>query len=121
MDKLILANGTEIEIQSGSSLSAIAVVFADKASMVEAWDAMTDENLKTVQIMDGNGSVIAEYTDLVLDHVHSTEPEDGTILTMFVLRQKTEVELLKEQTAAQAEQMEMLTACVLEMSEQVYA
>lgn len=121
MDKLILANGTEIEIESGAVLSAIKVVFADKDSMVETWDAMTDENLKTVQIADSNGSVIAEYTDLVLDHVSSTEQEDGTILTTFALREKTEVELLKEQTTAQAEQMEMLTACVLEMSEQVYA
>lgn len=120
MDKLILANGTEIEIESGAVLSAIKVVFADKDSMVETWDAMTDENLKTVQIADSNGSVIAEYTDLVLDHVSSTEQEDGTILTTFALREKTETELLAEKTKALEEQNAMLTECVLEMSEVVY-
>lgn len=107
-DILVLADGTEIELESGASLGSMQVVFADKDSMVKAWDAMTDENLKTVQIMDGNGSVIAEYADLVLASVTSTEQEDGTILTTFALREKSEVELLKEQTTAQAEQMATL-------------
>ena len=119
-DKLILTDGTTVELESGASLGSMQVVFADKAYMVEAWDKFTDENLKSVQITDGNGAVLAEYTDLVLVSVTSTEQADGTILTTFALREKSEVELLKEQTAAQAEQMEMLTACVLEMSEKVY-
>ena len=119
-DKLILTDGTTVELESGASLGSMQVVFADKASMVEAWDKFTDENLKSVQITDGNGAVLAEYTDLVLVSVTSTEKVDGTILTTFALREKSEVELLKEQTTAQAEQMEILTACVLEMSEKVY-
>ena len=120
-DKLILKDGTTVELESGALLGSMQSVFSDKASMVETWDKFTDENLKSVQITDGNGTVLAEYTDLVLVSVTSTEQEDETILTTFALREKTEVELLKEQTTAQAEQMEMLTACVLEMSEQVYA
>lgn len=120
-DILVLADGTTVELESGASLGNMKAVFADKASMVETWDKFTDENLKTVQITDGNGTVLAEYTDLILVSVTSTEQADGTILTTFALREKSEVELLKEQTAAQAEQMEMLTACVLEMSETVYA
>ena len=119
-DILVLADGTEIALESGASLGSMQVVFADKVSMVETWDKFADANLKTVQITDGNGNVLAEYTDLVLVSVTSTEQADGTILTTFALREKSEVELLKEQTAAQAEQMEMLTACVLEMSEKVY-
>ena len=119
--KLVLADGTTFEIENGSVLGKMQIIFPDKASMVDAWDKFTGDNLKSVQITDPEGTLNAEYTDLVLDSVTSTEQEDGTILTTFVLRQKTEVELLKEQTAAQAEQMEMLTACVLEMSETVYA
>lgn len=119
-DKLILADGTTVEIEAGSSLGSMQVVFADKESMVETWDKFTDENLKSVQITDGNGAVIAEYTDLVLVSVSSTEKEDGTILTTFALREKTEVELLKEQTAQQEETIDMLTGCILEMSEIIY-
>lgn len=119
-DKLILADGTTVELESGASLGSMQVVFSDKDSMVKAWDAMTDENLKSVQITDGNGTVLAEYTDLVLVSVTSTEQEDETILTTFALREKTETELLKEQMAAQQEETAMLTECLLEMSEVVY-
>ena len=121
MDKLILKDGTNVEIKNGAALGGMQVVFDNKASMVETWDKFTDENLKSIQIEDKNGTLIAEYSDLVLSSVTSIEELDGTILTTFALRQKTEVELLKEQAAAQAEHMEMLTACVLEMSETVYA
>lgn len=120
-DILTLADGTTLELESGSTLGKMQVIFSDKESMVETWDSLTNENLKSVQMHSADGTLIAEYADLVLSSVTSTEQEDGTILTTFALRQKTEVELLKEQTAAQAEQMEMLTACVLEMSETVYA
>ena len=120
-DKMILKDGTTEELESGASLGNMQVVFQDKASMVEIWDKFTDENLKSVQITNGNGAVIAEYTDLILVSVTSTEQEDGAIMTTFSLREKTEVELLKEQSAAQAETIDMLTGCVLEMSEVIYA
>lgn len=119
-DILVLADGTNVELESGASLGSMKVVFSDKASMVETWDKFTDENLKSVQITDGNGTVLAEYTDLVLASVTSTEQEDETILTTFALREKTEVELLKEQNAALEAQTAMLTDCLLEMSEVVY-
>ena len=65
-DKMILKDGTAVELESGASLGNVQVVFSNKASMVETWDKFTDENLKSVQITDGNDAVIAEYTDLVL-------------------------------------------------------
>ena len=119
-DKMILKDGTTVEIEAGSSLGSMQSIFIDKASMVETWDKFTDENLKSVQITDGNDAVIAEYPDLVLASVTSTEQEDGTILTTFALREKTETELLAEKTKALEEQNAMLTECVLEMSEVVY-
>lgn len=119
-DKMILKDGTTLELENGASLGNMQVVFQDKTSMVETWDKFTDENLKSVQITDGNDAVIAEYTDLILVSVTSAEKEDGTILTTFALREKTEVELLKEQSAAQAETIDMLTGCILEMSEIIY-
>ena len=119
-DKMILKDGTTVELESGASLGNMQVVFPDKTSMVETWDKFTDENLKSVQITDGNDNLIAEYTDLVLVSVTSTEQEDETILTTFALRGKTATELLAEKTKALEEQNAMLTECVLEMSEVVY-
>lgn len=119
-DILVLADGTTVELEIGAQLGSMKAVFVTKELMVAMWDKFTDENLKNVQITDGNGTVLAEYTDLVLVSVTSTEQEDGTILTTFALREKTETELLAEKTKALEEQNAMLTECVLEMSEVVY-
>lgn len=113
-NKLILSDGTEIELESSSSLGSLKSVFYTKESMVEVWEKMTNDNLKKVKLVDSDGNVIAEYENLVFESVSATEQADLTILAVFSLREKTEVELLREQT-------EMLTACVLEMSEAVYA
>ena len=103
-DKMILKDRTTVELESGASLGNMQVVFADKESMVETWDKFTDENLKSVQITNGNGAVIAEYTDLVLVSVTSAEKEDGTVLASFSFREKTKIELdveeLKKDMAA---------------------
>ena len=121
MSKLILANGSEVVIEDGSKRTGIIVVSESKADMLTIWDSLTEENLKTVQIQNEEGVVIGEYADLILVSATSEQLEDGTIKTSFRLREKTEVELLKEEIAAQAQQNEMLTECVLELSEAVYA
>lgn len=111
-DILTLADGTTLELESGSTLGKMQVIFEDKDSMVETWDSLTNENLKFVQIHSADGTLIAEYADLVCGSVTSTEQADGTLLTTFALRQKSEVELLKEQTAALEEQNAMLSMTV---------
>lgn len=110
--KLVLADGTTFEIENGSVLGKMQVIFPDKTSMVDAWEQFNSDNLKTVQITDSEGTLNAEYTDLVLDSVTSTEQEDGTILTTFALREKTETELLAEKTKALEEQNAMLSMTV---------
>lgn len=119
-DILTLADGTTLELESGSTLGKMQVIFWDKESMVETWDSLTNENLKSVQMHSADGTLIAEYADLVCGSVTSTEQEDETILTTFALRGKTATELLAEKTKALEEQNAMLTECVLEMSEVVY-
>lgn len=91
-DKLILKDGTEIEIESMSSLSDIKVISDTKHGMASVWDIMTEENLKSVQIQNADGLTIANYNNLILDSETSTPQEDGTILTSFHLREKTDIE-----------------------------
>lgn len=118
-DILTLADGTTLELESGSSLSSLKVVSADKETMMENWNALTEDNLKEVQIHSEDGTLVAEYTDLLLVSENSIEQEDGTILTVFNIRQKTETELLREklevtklQTEAQMEEIETLSSTV---------
>lgn len=91
-DKMILKDNTTIELEAGAYLTNIQVVAADRAGMVEIWKKMTDDNLSNVQIQTGDGLTIGTYTDLVLVSETSTVSPDGTVLTSYHLREKTDEE-----------------------------
>ena len=91
-DTLILKDGTIIELEAGAYLSNIQVVAADRAGMMAIWEKMTADNLSSVQIQMGDGLTIGTYTDLVLVSETSTVSPDGTVLTSYHLREKTDEE-----------------------------
>ena len=99
-DKLILKNGAEVELEAGASLGALQVASADRAAMLATWELLTPDNLATVQIKNGAGLTVGTYTDLVLVSETSVVASDGTILTTYSLRPKTDVERLEEKVAA---------------------
>ncbi|WP_347025239.1 hypothetical protein, partial [Hungatella hathewayi] len=91
-DTMILKNGTIIELEAGASLGALQVVATDRAAMVATWEVLTPDNLAAVQIKNGDGIVIGNYTDLVLASETSTVSADGAVLTTYSLREKTDIE-----------------------------
>lgn len=95
-DKLILNNQSQINIESESSLSDMKVVSATKYDMISTWDMLTEENLKHIEIQSEDGIAIGIYDNILLDSETSSIQQDGTILTSFHLREKTEFELLRE-------------------------
>lgn len=104
-DKLILSNNAEIAIESGSSLSDMKVLSATKSEMLETWDMLTSENLKNIQIKNEGGIVTGTYDNILLDSETSTIQPDGTILTCFQLREKTEAELLRDEINSLKEEL----------------
>lgn len=96
MEKLILNNQSQLNIESGSSLSDMKVVSETKYDMVSIWDMLTEENLKHIEVQNEDGTVIGAYDNILLDSETSTVQPDGKILTSFHLREKTKVELLEE-------------------------
>lgn len=88
-DTMILKNGTIIELEAGASLGALQVAAADRAAMVATWETLTPDNLTTVQIKNGDGTVVGNYTDLVLVSETSVIATDGAVLTTYSLRDKT--------------------------------
>ncbi len=56
----------------------------------------TEENLKHIEIQNEDGVAIGSYDNILLEREASTIQPDGKILTSFHLREKTEVELLRE-------------------------
>jgi hypothetical protein len=92
-DTMILKNGTIIELEAGTSLGALQVAAADRAAMVATWEVLTPDNLATVQIKNGDGTVVGNYTDLVLVSETSVIATDGAVLTTYSLREKTAEEM----------------------------
>ena len=99
-DTMILRDGTVIELEAGASLGDIRVMAADRADMAATWAKLTPENLAVVQVKNGAGLVAGNYTDLVLDAETSTPAADGTVLTSYHLRPKTDLERLTERVGA---------------------
>ena len=91
-DTMILKNGTIIELEAGTSLGALQVAAANRAAMVTTLEALTPDNLTAVQIKNGDGLVVGNYTNLVLVSETSMVAADGTVLTTYNLREKNDEE-----------------------------
>lgn len=91
-DKLILKDGTTIELESGSSLDAIKAATENRETMLKQWEMLTPENLKEVKIQNGDGLTIGIYKELVLLSETSVVASDGSVLTTYSLREKTDTE-----------------------------
>lgn len=93
---LILADGTKINLDSGSSLNSLKVKSDSKSAMLELWDKFNKDNLAEITVQNADGTVIGEYSNCVLDCETSKISADGSVLTAFRLREKTETELRLE-------------------------
>lgn len=91
-DVMILKDGTAIELEAGAFLTAIQVSTADRAAMLQIWEKLTEDNLAEVQIRNGSGLTVGTYKDLVLVSETSVVAADGTVVTTYSLREKTDVE-----------------------------
>lgn len=82
------------------------------------WDKLTPDNLSTVVIKDSDGSVVGNHNNMVLcspafQSVDKTE--DGKIQATFGIRNKTELERLKEQVAAMSETLSVHDGAIGDM------
>lgn len=121
MKEKLIFNQSEIEIESASSLSDIKVVSETKYDMISTWDMLTEENLKHIEIHNAEGVVVGIYNNILLDSETSTIQTDGTILTSFRLREKTEVELLKERIEKLENGQEIQDGAIMDLGEAVSA
>ena len=94
MEKLILADNTEIQILDGASLGNISAEVENWAAAGNVITKLTDENLKKVQFVSGE-DVSGEYTDMTLITPVQVTPGSPTVLT-FGIRERTEEEIQQE-------------------------
>ena len=104
MEKMILADKTELEIQAGGSLGANVVVVPDFADLKTVAEALTKEgNLDTVQ-HKSEEQVTGEYTNMKLEtplfkSVDYTQ--EKKVIAVFGIREKTELEKEIDEIKAQ--------------------
>ncbi len=111
ISRLVLVDGTEILLQEGSALGNIKVHYADREAMGADWDRLTVGNLKTIQVMTDD-VVTAGYQDMILESETSVLRNDGSLDTVWNIREKTETEKLLERVAALEEGHEVLDGAV---------
>lgn len=96
MEKLILNDFTEIEIQEGASLENITATLKDYDALAVLNGKLTQENLKKVKFMSGE-EVSAEYTNMLLaePNFRITKRTDALEVS-FGLRERTQEEEQQE-------------------------
>lgn len=110
-DVMVLKDGTELPLESISSMGGICVKFADKTAFVDIWNKLIPENLSELQIKTASGIVAARYEDMVLGNPQIRDiyvDEFGAVQATFCIREKTELELLKERVGAVEETTDVL-------------
>lgn len=91
-DTLILKDGTTIELETGASLGALQVKATDRETMLQTWKQLTEDNLSQVQIVNASGLTVGRYENLMLVSESSVVAADGTVITTYSLREKSDVE-----------------------------
>ena len=99
-DKLVLADSTEITLESSQGIGALNVKVQDKDAACALWERFTKENLEQVSVKNAAGETTGNYSNMVLCHITGMDNEDGTVQITFSLRARTTEELLVERVAA---------------------
>lgn len=96
MEKLILADGTEIEVQAGARLQAVVTMVEDYIGLAALAGDLTEKNLSSVKFVE-NDTINAEYKNLImtLPNFYVTQKPDCLEIT-FRLRERTKEEELQE-------------------------
>ena len=122
-DKMILQDGTTIELEACAGLGALQVASADRATMADTWGKLTPENLADVKIQNGTGLTVGTYKDLMLISETSIVETDGSVSTTYALREKSidekRLDALEAGQAVQDGAIEDLGKATSDLAEQI--
>ena len=120
-DKLILKDGSTIELEAGASLTALQVICQSADDVILLWKRLTQENLQEVTVKNGADLIVGVYSEMVL--IQATEQEDGTVKVLFGLREKTaeekRLDALEEGQATQDGAIKDLGEATSDLAEQM--
>lgn len=115
---MVLKDSTEIPMEDGSDKYNIHIVVEDLTALGILWNKLTMDNLTEVRIKNTEGAEIGNYSNIALCTPAFREvdkTEDGKVRAAFGIRQKTELELLREQVAAMSETLSVHDGAIGDM------
>ena len=116
MEKLILADGSKIEIQDGATLNSVIVLMDSYAGIGELALKLTDENLRQIQFETDDRIREVENMALKNPNFFVTKLDNGKIQCVFGLREKTREEIYQDSVLVSLEYLtdeQALTVAVL--------
>lgn len=108
MDKMVLADKTELVIKEGAAIGSATTVVDDFAALGTVAAALTKEgNLETVQFKTDE-SVTGEYTGMKLESplFSAVDLVGGKVEATFGIREKTELEKRVDSLEGRTESLE---------------
>lgn len=90
-DKIILNDGTVIELEVAASLASLTTIFSDWNTAAQTMPKLTEDNLSNVKVQNGEGLTVGTYTNLIVQPGTWEMKEDGIFITIS-LREKTDIE-----------------------------
>ncbi len=117
-DKLVLADGTEIMLESAAGVGELNVLVETKDAACAVWKDITPEKLKQVNIQNEAGEITGHYENMVLDHITGTDHEKG-VLIILSLRQKSREEILEERIALLESGQQTQDAAIVDLGQAV--
>lgn len=92
MSKILTFNdGSQIEVCDASTIYNVIIVFNTAHDAVDIWELFTRENLSHGYIGD------CEFSDIVPLDLDLIKSDGGLIIARFESRDKTEIELIKDE------------------------
>lgn len=112
---LVLSDNTEMKVTDGSTIFDIMV---EPGQFPAMWETLTKGRLKLVKLMSEKEDLLDQRENLIVDGEHSFCGKDG-VICHFYLREKTEVELLREQVAALTAELGVHDGAIADMGEAI--
>lgn len=95
-EKIVLADGTEIEIENGAVESCVQVMLPDLDGLKALYEKFTEDNLENYKIQNADGLTCANHSNKYLKSALVEKKEDGFIISFNL----ADVDMVKKQIDA---------------------
>ena len=119
MEKVILKDGTSIEVTSMPSIGSITTICHDVAAVQALKDKMTSDNISEISVENEVGLKVGNYTDYVPIDTWTIQWTDDGIKTTFGFRKKSETELIREELSETKKLVDSHDSAIIDLGEAV--